>query len=104
VARARSAEKRLTEAEIQTRFIKNARRRGMFAVKLRAVGQVGFPDVLLVWRGRSVFTELKAKDTRVSPKQKRVITDMVRSGAGVHVLRGLDAAIQFLDDLQKEPA
>ena len=49
----------MSEALLQNYLIKQAKANGIYARKLVAVGQTGFPDVLIAINGYAVFIELK---------------------------------------------
>jgi hypothetical protein len=49
----------------------------------------GFPDETLV-RDRVVFLELKTEQGRPSPAQREWLTDLIRAGAEVYVVRPRD--------------
>lgn len=59
----------------------------------------GVPDICCVRAGRACFLELKAKNGRLSPAQKRTIDELRAAGASVHVASDLDDAIAYLENL-----
>jgi hypothetical protein len=50
----------------------------------------GFPDLVLVRRGRILFVELKAGTGRVTPEQRRWLDELAATPADVHVWRPED--------------
>ena len=56
----------------------------------------GWPDILIVFKGRAVFFELKAPGGRLSPVQKVVHARLSLAGALVHTVRSLDELVAFL--------
>ena len=61
----------------------------IYVVPVGADGK-GFPDLVLVGRGRVIFAELKSKKGRLSPEQKIWIETLEANGAEVHVWRPAD--------------
>jgi hypothetical protein len=63
-----------------------------------AIGQRGFPDLLLIFKGGLVvFVELKTPTGRLSPKQKRTIKRMKKQGAKVYVIDTLEGFTGLLE-------
>lgn len=50
----------------------------------------GFPDLVLVGRGRIMFVELKSEAGKLSDQQQRWIEDLQAAGAEVYVWRPRD--------------
>jgi hypothetical protein len=84
---------------VVSRAKKLAAQRGkfLFIAKMEAVGQRGFPDLLLISGGVSLYLELKSpKGTGVlSPLQVRMHQDLVAAGAWVEV----GSNLEFIDSL-----
>lgn len=68
------------------------------AAKLKWLGvKPGVPDIFIVWRGRSIFIELKAHKGTLSDAQKAMQQRLVLSGAVVfEVARSVDEVEAFL--------
>ena len=68
------------------------------AAKLKWTGtKPGVPDLAIVWRGRSIFVELKAKGGSLSPVQKIMQSRLIRAGAVVFdTARSVDEVAAFL--------
>lgn len=68
------------------------------AAKLKWAGvKPGVPDVVIVWRGRAIFIELKAHKGTLSDAQKEMQERLVLSGAVVfEVARSVDEVEGFL--------
>ncbi len=64
--------------------------------KARGV-KAGWPDVLIVFKGRAVFFELKAPKGRLSAAQKAVHERLRLAGAVVYTVRSLDELAAFLE-------
>lgn len=59
----------------------------------------GVPDILVVYRGRPIFIELKTKTGAVRPSQKWVHDKLTQAGAVVTVCRSLEDVQDFLSML-----
>ena len=70
----------------------------IFIAKMEAVGQRGFPDLLIVCAGKSLYLELKSpKGTGVlSPLQERMHRDLREAGAWVEVASSMEAIDQLI--------
>lgn len=68
------------------------------AAKLKATGtRRGVPDLSVVWRGRAIFIELKAKGGSLSPDQKAMHQRLTLAGAVVlPIARSVDEVAEFL--------
>lgn len=71
------------------------------AAKLKWTGtRPGVPDLAIVWKGRAIFIELKAKGGSLSPVQKIMQSRLVRAGAVVFdTARSVDEVEAFLTAL-----
>lgn len=78
------------------------------------MGDVGFPDFVLVHPGRPggtghvLFVELKSdrKGARLTPEQERWALTLVKAGARWHLVRvpsGLDELLGLMSDLALQP-
>lgn len=59
----------------------------------------GVPDILIIYRGRPIFIELKTAKGAVRPSQRFVHDKLVLAGAVVTVCRSLDDVHDFLATL-----
>lgn len=67
------------------------------AAKLKRMGvKPGVPDICIVWRGRSIFIELKTPTGRVSPVQRDMAQALTLAGAVVVTCRSVDEVSEFL--------
>jgi hypothetical protein len=73
-------------------------RHAAVAAKLKWLGvKPGIPDIVIVWRGRAIFIELKAQKGSLSEAQKAMQSRLVLSGAVVfEVARSVDEVEGFL--------
>ena len=93
----------MSEALLQNYLIKQAKANGIYVRKLVAVGQTGFPDVLIAINGYAVFIELKNPNGKgkLSKKQGREISKMKAVGLQVVVLdnrKDIDDVIRLITD------
>lgn len=66
----------------------------------RAPGALaGIPDICIIYRGRPIFIELKAKRGAVKMHQRFMHDRLTLSGAVVMVCRSLDEVVDFLAPL-----
>jgi hypothetical protein len=86
------------ERTLQADCIKKAKEFGVLPYKVVAIGQRGFPDLLLIFDGGLVaFVELKTPTGTLSPKQKRVIKRLKAQGAHVYVIYDLKEFTELLE-------
>ena len=73
----------------------------VFIAKMEAVGQRGFPDLLIVCAGKSLYLELKSpKGTGIlSPLQERMHRDLREAGAWVEVAANMETVDQLINTL-----
>jgi len=76
------------EANLQTKIMTDCKTAGILAYKTEAVGQRGFPDVLLLKAAVIVFLELKNPNGKGSlePHQKRIRKKFIEQGANIYVI------------------
>lgn len=66
-------------------------------LRTRRGAVAGVPDLMLVYRGRAYFIELKARDGVLSPAQQVVATTLTLCGCPWGVARDVDEVIDLLD-------
>ena len=70
------------------------------ATKLKRMGtKAGVPDFCVIYRGRSIFIELKADKGRLSPAQSDMLEQLTLAGAVTTVCRSLEEVSAFLGQL-----
>ena len=90
----------MLEREIENFLNENIKKLGGRAYKFVSPGNRGVPDrMILLPGGRIIFVELKTKDRYPTKLQRAQIKRMRDLGADVRVIRGMDAAKDFLDEL-----
>jgi hypothetical protein len=91
----------MTESILQQEIIKQAKKRGILALKVEAVGRRGLPDLLLIYNGKTVHAEIKHPNGRgrLSALQVHMIALLKDHGAQVHVINSLDEAVAMLESM-----
>lgn len=91
----------ITEKTFQKNVMAKFKKAGGFVAKMEAVGQCGFPDLLVILRGRSLYLELKSpKGTgKLSPLQERMHLDLREAGAWVEVAQDMETIDSLLEKL-----
>lgn len=69
---------------------------GAFCWKWVSPGISGVPDRIVLWRSRVWFVELKSKDRKPTPTQRRVHSRMKDQGHSVYVLDSHVAVDYFI--------
>lgn len=66
--------------------------------RLKAAGYVaGWPDLQILWRGKSYFIELKAPRGVLADAQRATMLAIMRAGGKVAMAKSLDDVQEFLD-------
>ena len=94
----------MSEGSLQRYFKRQAKTHGVFWVKVQAVGQRGFPDVLIAYGGKLALVELKNpnKKGRLSKLQERQIKKLTDAGIAAQVIdsrEDIDTLIRSLTHL-----
>jgi len=91
----------VTEKTFQKTVIAKFKKVGCFVAKMEAVGQCGFPDLLVIYRGVSLYLELKSpKGTgKLSPLQLRMHDELRQAGAWVEVAHDMETIDMLLKKL-----
>lgn len=58
--------------------------------------KAGVPDLLLVWRGKAIFIELKAKGGRLSDVQRAAASEITLAGGLWAEIRSTEELVEFL--------
>lgn len=89
----------MNEATIETAFVRTAKCRGVWALKLNPLGQAGLPDRLcLANHNRVAFVELKAPGKRPRPLQLIIHKRLRRLGFRIEVIDSLEGVQAFFDE------
>lgn len=91
----------ITEKTFQKTVMAKFKKSGAWVAKIEAVGQRGFPDLLVIYAGRSLYLELKSpKGTgKLSPLQERMQQDLREAGAWVEVASSMETIEILLQKL-----
>ena len=95
-----------TEKDLQQFIKKLCRKNSIGYFKIHCEGQTGFPDLLLVYKGHTVFIEVKSpKGTgRISARQIILIDDLRAKGQEVYVIDTEEKAGFIIEDfINREP-
>lgn len=65
----------------------------------RTTIKLGWPDMTFCYRGYAVVWEVKTRFGKLRPEQERIAPRLVANGWHHAVIRSLEAAKRFLDDL-----
>jgi len=91
----------MSESVLQKQIISEAKKRGMLALKVEAVGRRGLPDLLVISNGQTTYIEVKNPNGKgkLSELQKLMIADMKDHGAEVFVTDDIAEAIDILEKM-----
>ena len=91
----------MKESTIERHLVEGVKRLGGMCIKFTSPGTPGVPDRLIITAtGRSIFAELKTEEGRLSKIQRYTIGQMMKRGADVRVVKGLDAVKQLLAEIE----
>ena len=95
----------MTEAEEQAKFVRWAKREGLFVRKVESVGTKGFPDLFVgnPHNERHMLVEMKAADGRESAHQKQTIKFLRSCGVHVAVCWSYEQAVAAADAYLRGP-
>jgi hypothetical protein len=75
-------------------------RHSKVAAKLTATGlKAGVPDLLVIWRGRALFIEVKTATGRMSMAQRQMTTKLIHCGAEVMLVRSVEDVERMLREI-----
>ena len=74
------------ETKLEAKFVKRMDDCGYLALKLNVVGHRGYPDRVVVGKGRVAFVELKRKKAKPTALQLKVHEELRERGARVFVI------------------
>jgi len=80
----------MTESQLTRQVMKYLRSlQGTFALKIADKFTAGIPDIYLLYRGRSVWIELKTEKGKISKLQEWTINMIHQAGGEVYICRSL---------------
>ena len=95
----------LTEASIEKRLVEGVKKLGGMCLKFVSPSTPGVPDrIVITADGRVIFVELKTEIGRLSKIQKYVTGEMLKRGADVRIVKGLDQVKQLLVEIEEGDA
>lgn len=78
-----------SEQKVQAQRIKELESQGYYVIKLIQTNKNGIPDIVAIAPGQDVlFSEIKAKNGRLSPLQKYRLEELESHGIKTEVFRG----------------
>ena len=88
----------VTEKVFQKSVISRAKKMGCFVAKMEAVGQAGFPDLLIISQGKSLYLELKSpKGTGKLSALQEIMHEEIRAAGGwVEVAQDMETVDRLL--------
>lgn len=93
----------MTEAQIETRLVRMVRDRGGLCYKFISPNNPGVPDrIVITPDGRTIYVELKTCVGSLQRIQQWQIAEMRKRGADVRVIKGLDAAKAFVEEVMPQ--
>ena len=91
----------MTESQLTRKVMLWLRRDlGCFPLKLSDRWTSGIPDIVVTYKGRTVWIELKTGTGRLSDIQKWTIDKLIQQGSEVHVCRSLDEVRALFSSFQ----
>jgi len=91
----------MTEASIEKRLVEGVKKLGGICLKFVSPSTPGVPDrIVITADGRVIFVELKTEIGRLSKIQKYVTGEMLKRGADVRIVKGLDQVKQLLVEIE----
>ena len=88
----------MKESTIERHLVEGVKRLGGMCIKFTSPGTPGVPDRLIITsEGRIIFAELK---TEVGYLSKYTIGQMMKRGADVRVVKGIDGVRQLLAEIE----
>lgn len=89
----------MKESAIESRLVREVRKRGGLCYKFTSPGNPGVPDrIVITPDGRTYYLELKTPVGRLAKIQKWQLEEMRKRGADVRVLYGLDQVLAFVEE------
>lgn len=91
----------MKESTIERHLVEGVKRLGGMCIKFTSPGTPGVPDRLIITStGRIIFAELKTEVGYLSKIQRYTIGQMMKRGADVRVVKGIDGVRQLLAEIE----
>jgi hypothetical protein len=91
----------MLEAELESYFRAQCKRLGLLTIKLNIQQNRGYPDRLVLWKGKAYFSELKTLVGKQTPLQKFRASELEVRGFPVPVLRTKEQIKEYLECIWK---
>ena len=93
----------MLEKEIERKLGKDLQAKGCLYLKFESPGNPGVPDrIVITPDGRTIYVELKTQVGSLANIQKWQIERMRKNGADVRVIKGLEQAKAFAEEVMPE--
>lgn len=90
----------MLEKTIERHLVDGVKKLGGLCVKFVSPGTPGVPDrIIITATGKIIFVELKTETGRLAKIQRYTIEQMMRRGADVRVIKGLDSVKELLAEI-----
>lgn len=91
----------MNESRIERQLVDGVKRLGGMCLKFVSPSTPGVPDRLIITAdGRVIFAELKTETGRLSKIQRYVTGEMIKRGADVRVVKGIDEVRALLSEIE----
>lgn len=90
----------MLEKTIERHLVDGVKKLGGLCMKFVSPGTPGVPDRLIITAtGKIIFVELKTETGRLAKIQRYTIEQMMKRGADVRVIKGLDSVRELLAEI-----
>ena len=91
----------MNESGIERQLVEGVKKLGGMCLKFVSPSTPGVPDRLIITAdGRIIFAELKTETGRLSKIQRYVTGEMIKRGADVRVVKGIDEVRALLQEIE----
>lgn len=90
----------MLEKTIERHLVDGVKKLGGLCVKFVSPGTPGVPDrIIITATGKVIFVELKTETGRLAKIQRYTIEQMMKRGADVRVIKGIDSVRELLAEI-----
>lgn len=94
----------MLEKTIERHLVEGVKKLGGLCLKFVSPGTPGVPDrIIITATGKVIFVELKTETGRLAKIQQYTIEQMMKRGADVRVIKGLDSVKELLAEIGGMP-